>query len=322
MSPPDDSMVEMRRLPLDRGTADRLASGLVHPDDAPPGYREVARVLQELAAISASRHTSVMQLDVRAFTAAVANRREHLMGSTRGHGGDRPAHTTRHRGLVTALMAGATLVAMSGLAMAAGLPRAAEDLVHHALAGVTTVRDGGPRDDTGDVLIKLGIAPRGPDHPAVSAASAGWSKEAPNASNMPARTARSQTPPGVPTAGIGMPSQARRREAGRTSTTHPSNGKEISKLATSTPTTGADKGATISKAASHGRSRAGDTHGRSPAIPRRPASHAPDRPAGGAGGGSTATTPEHAGTAHAPGKRAPGPGDHHAVHTGAGRGGR
>lgn len=46
MTRPNDPPVEMRRLWLDADTADRLLAGRVHPDDAPPGYSEVARVLR------------------------------------------------------------------------------------------------------------------------------------------------------------------------------------------------------------------------------------------------------------------------------------
>ena len=39
-----------RIVPLDADTAERLLSGRLDPDDAPPGYAEVARLLQAAAA--------------------------------------------------------------------------------------------------------------------------------------------------------------------------------------------------------------------------------------------------------------------------------
>ena len=41
----NDFYFEMKRLPLDMDTADRIVAGTVAPEDAPPGYSEVASVL-------------------------------------------------------------------------------------------------------------------------------------------------------------------------------------------------------------------------------------------------------------------------------------
>ncbi|MHB1711266.1 MAG: hypothetical protein ACYCV7_07665, partial [Acidimicrobiales bacterium] len=45
MNPPDDVMGEMRKFPFDDDTADAFLSGRVHPDDAPPGFQDVARLV-------------------------------------------------------------------------------------------------------------------------------------------------------------------------------------------------------------------------------------------------------------------------------------
>ena len=41
---------EMHPVPLDLDTADRLLAGTVAPEDAPPGYSNVARLLESAAA--------------------------------------------------------------------------------------------------------------------------------------------------------------------------------------------------------------------------------------------------------------------------------
>ena len=41
---------EMHPVPLDMETADRLLAGAVAPEDAPPGYAEVARLLEAISA--------------------------------------------------------------------------------------------------------------------------------------------------------------------------------------------------------------------------------------------------------------------------------
>ena len=49
---PDDHLqppVPKPMIPLDDDTAERLLAGHLHPEDAPPGYAEVARVLQAAA---------------------------------------------------------------------------------------------------------------------------------------------------------------------------------------------------------------------------------------------------------------------------------
>ena len=55
MTEPRDVQDEMRNLLLDRETADRLLSGSVAPDDAPPGYAGVAGLLRSCAQLSPPR---------------------------------------------------------------------------------------------------------------------------------------------------------------------------------------------------------------------------------------------------------------------------
>src|SRR4029078_12654913 len=55
---------EMHPVPLDLDTADRLLAGTVAPEDAPPGYANVARLLESAAAAPTpgelSRETEVV----------------------------------------------------------------------------------------------------------------------------------------------------------------------------------------------------------------------------------------------------------------------
>jgi hypothetical protein len=60
----DDLSLEMPRFPLDDATADRLVSGHVHPEDAPPGYARLAAVIREAKApavpVVLARHESTI----------------------------------------------------------------------------------------------------------------------------------------------------------------------------------------------------------------------------------------------------------------------
>ena len=60
MGQPGDIDVDMESLPVDDFTLDRLLSGTLDPDDAPPGYAGVARLLQAAAGPAAlgARHGS------------------------------------------------------------------------------------------------------------------------------------------------------------------------------------------------------------------------------------------------------------------------
>jgi hypothetical protein len=174
---------EMRKLQLDQGTIDRLLAGEVEPDDAPPGYSEVARVLQ--AAVRARQgdelvhegsHVAIaMELVKQPSPASTpSDRRSRKMSRI---------HRLRVGGLV---IVGA-LVGSTGLAAAGALPDAAQDAVSN-------------------VFDRVGITiPASGDHPAAT-------------------------------------------------------GDGISQIATTTDSTGLDKGAEISSAASGGMSQAGQ-HG-------------------------------------------------------------
>ena len=60
---------EMHPVPLDLDTADRLLAGTVAPEDAPPGYANVARLL-ESAAAEATADELARETEVVAMVAA------------------------------------------------------------------------------------------------------------------------------------------------------------------------------------------------------------------------------------------------------------
>ena len=132
---------EMRGAGIDEGTLDRLLRGRILPDDAPPGYSDVASIL----AAAASRPT----LDELRLEA------QHVVAAR-----DAIARRTRRRrpgplGLATGLMLIVALVVLPGLAMAHVLPGPAQ----HA---VTTV------------LEKVGITiPQAVDRPTTPASPSG-----------------------------------------------------------------------------------------------------------------------------------------------------
>jgi hypothetical protein len=181
MSDWNDLPDEMRQLQLDPDTIDRLLAGEVEPDDAPPGYSEVARVLQ--AAVGARDGDELAH-----ETSHVAIAME-LVGQPASTPDDRRSRKMSriHRLKVGGLVVVGVLVGSTGLAAAGVLPDAAQDAVSN-------------------VFARVGITiPASGDHPATS-------------------------------------------------------GEEISQLATTTDSTGVDKGAEISSAASGGMSQAGQ-HG-------------------------------------------------------------
>ena len=125
-----DSRSEMRTLFLDRATADRLLTGRVVPDDAPPGYARVAELLgavSSLPPIDPAREritVSAMVEGIRARLAAdpPVNRRS--------------AARRLARAKIVAIAVGATLVSTAGLAAAGALPAPAQGVVHDVFARV------------------------------------------------------------------------------------------------------------------------------------------------------------------------------------------
>lgn len=156
MTGPRDLGSEMRNLLLDRDTADRLLSGLVAPDDAPPGYAEVAGLLRSCARLPLPDRTRE-----RATIVAMAERiRSRPPADPPARG--RVAARRPGRLKLVAVTVGAMLIGTSGLAFAGELPAPAQRIAHTMFASVG-----------------LDI-PTPDDQPAIEDASAG--SEGPNAS--------------------------------------------------------------------------------------------------------------------------------------------
>jgi hypothetical protein len=139
---------EMRRLWLDKGTLDRLLAGGVDPDDAPPGYSEVAHVLQAVVRagdgdelIHEATHVALAMELVRQPSPAStpSDRRSRKMSRSR---------RTKIGGLVVV----GALVASTGLAAAGVLPDAAQDAVSNVFdrVGITIPASGDHPATSGD----------------------------------------------------------------------------------------------------------------------------------------------------------------------------
>jgi hypothetical protein len=140
MSGWDDLPFEMPIGTMDEDTTDRLLAGRIHPDDAPPGYAGVARILQAAGSLPRSEHLS-------REAELVAAARE-VMGLRAPPGGGAGGSRTRHRRALAGLIVTGALLGIPGLAAANALP----DPAQHAVSRV---------------LDKVGISvPGNEDHPA------------------------------------------------------------------------------------------------------------------------------------------------------------
>jgi hypothetical protein len=134
-----DLSFEMQRLPLDTDTANRLLAGTVAPEDAPPGYSEVASL------ITAAHGADGVVLDRRddlamaRFVAAARMSRETTTRSRR---------SSLHRVKPIAALVTIALTCTAGLALAGTLPGAAQDVASEMLAKVG-VDVPGPNDNAG-----------------------------------------------------------------------------------------------------------------------------------------------------------------------------
>ena len=191
----DDLEYEMRIVPLDANTSDRLLAGAVAPEDAPPGYADVARLLEALSAEpTADELAREAEHVAMVATAVLPSSGTQFSSPTRSF---IPFALSRPR--IAAALIAAGLACTGGLASAGALPGAAQDIAS-AILGKVGISVPGSNENAGT-------------HPSVRGASAD------------------------------------RSDAGK--------GSDISELATTTELSGVDKGATISRVASDGTSRAG-----------------------------------------------------------------
>ena len=134
---------EMQPLPLDTDTADRLLAGSVAPEDAPPGYGRVVRLL-EVASAETSSEELAREPETVAALAAALRTPVHKVASPRRP--SMPFALSRPR--LTAVVVAAAFSASVGMASAGSLPGAAQDVASEMLAkvGITVP---GPNDSAG-----------------------------------------------------------------------------------------------------------------------------------------------------------------------------
>ena len=146
MSGWDDLPDEMRGEWIDGGTSDRLLRGRVAPDDAPPGYSDVASVLLAVASQPVQEELSMQVQHISAARDAIG-RRTHRR---------RPGPL----GITAGLIVVGTLLVLPGLAAANVLPSPAQHAVSRMLDKVGISVPAGAQHTTGSSV----------DHPASTGA--------------------------------------------------------------------------------------------------------------------------------------------------------
>jgi hypothetical protein len=127
-----DMESEMQPLPLDSDTADRLLAGLVAPEDAPPGYGRVVRILRVASAEASSEDLAREPETVAGM--AVALRLPVHPNAASSRRSFMPFALSRPR--LTAAVLAAAFAASVGMASAGSLPGAAQDVASEMLAKV------------------------------------------------------------------------------------------------------------------------------------------------------------------------------------------
>ena len=139
-----DMDYEVHPVELDVDTADRLLAGAVAPEDAPPGYAEVARLL-EAASAQPTADELTREAEVVALVAAGV-RSSSSTDSSSPRRSFMPIALSRPR--ISAALVAAGLACSAGLASAGALPGAAQDVASAMLAKVG-ISVPGPNDNAG-----------------------------------------------------------------------------------------------------------------------------------------------------------------------------
>ena len=140
---------EMRRLGLDEVTLDRLLAGRIGPDDAPPGYSEVARILQ--VAVAAGDDEELVH-EAAHVALAMELVKQPSPASTPSDWRSR-SRRVKVGGLV---LVGA-LVGSTGLAAAGTLPDAAQDAFSAVLerVGISVPASGDHPASSGEEIAEI-----------------------------------------------------------------------------------------------------------------------------------------------------------------------
>ncbi len=140
---------------LDTDTLDRMLAGGIHPDDAPPGYSEVARVL--FAVAEATDNVELVHETAHvALAMELVEQRSPVSASSHQRSSRRSRSTTsgRHRGKIGGLVVIGALIGSTGLAAAGVLPDAAQDAFSKVLdkVGITVPPGSGHPASSGEEL--------------------------------------------------------------------------------------------------------------------------------------------------------------------------
>jgi hypothetical protein len=152
---------EMNKWMLDDESADRLLSGTLHPDDAPPGFAQLTALLR-----AAGRPASPSPIDQQRIAAIVAAISAHDSQPADKAKTKAPRPSLLRRARVSALLVAGMLFGSAGLAMAGALPSAMQSVAATVLSKVGISVPSGHRANT--VTGSQGTTPapgptRGPD---------------------------------------------------------------------------------------------------------------------------------------------------------------
>jgi hypothetical protein len=123
----------MRRRRLDDDTLERLIRGRIDPEDAPPGYVQVARLLHATAEPASLDELARAPGDIEAARSLL---RSEAGTPSPSEGRSKNLRQKRYRRKVVGLVAVGAILGTGGLAAAGVLPDAAQDVVSDALARV------------------------------------------------------------------------------------------------------------------------------------------------------------------------------------------